>query len=63
VERLVDTIERSSAEGLPLPEITRTVLQSIMRHQGGVLQDDATLLMLQWTTAGQAHLSSPLLHS
>ncbi|WP_152188605.1 PP2C family protein-serine/threonine phosphatase [Georgenia satyanarayanai] len=48
VERLVDHVERAAADRLPLPETVRRLFAAILRHQQGRLQDDATLLLLQW---------------
>ncbi|PYG01671.1 Serine phosphatase RsbU, regulator of sigma subunit [Georgenia satyanarayanai] len=59
--RLIDTIERAAGDATPLPEIARTVLQDLLRHQKGVLQDDATLVLVQWTTEAQADLDPTLL--
>lgn len=59
--RLVDTIERAAADGKPLPEICRTVLRALLHHQDGVLQDDASLVLVQWTTEDQADLDPTLL--
>ncbi len=59
--RLIDTIERAATDGKTLPEISRTVLEALLRHQQGVLQDDATLFLIQWTTEGQAQLDPTLL--
>lgn len=56
VDRLTDTLQRAHAERLPLPEITRRVFKAILSHQHDVLQDDATLLLVRWTTEGQAAL-------
>jgi serine phosphatase RsbU (regulator of sigma subunit) len=56
VDRLVDFLERDAADGTPLPEVVRRVGRRILEHQNGVLQDDATMLLLQWTTTGQAAL-------
>lgn len=53
IDRLVDFLEREAAEGTPLPEIVRRVCRRIMDYQNGVLQDDATVLLIQWTTTGQ----------
>ncbi|MBO0926393.1 serine/threonine-protein phosphatase [Cellulomonas sp. zg-ZUI199] len=50
---LVDVLQRTAAEGTPLPEVTRRVVAAILDHHQGALQDDATLLMVQWTTEGQ----------
>ena len=53
IDRLVDFFEREAAEGTPLTEIVRRVCRRIMSYQNGVLQDDATVLLIQWTTTGQ----------
>jgi serine phosphatase RsbU (regulator of sigma subunit) len=51
VERLVDLTERHEAAGLPAPETLRRVSRAVLDHQRGQLQDDATLLLLEWSTA------------
>ncbi|MGM1058493.1 PP2C family protein-serine/threonine phosphatase [Saccharothrix sp. Mg75] len=56
LDRLVDLTERHEAAGLPAPETLRRVVRAVLDHQGGQLQDDATLLMLEWTTTDQATL-------
>jgi hypothetical protein len=56
VDRLVDFVEREAADGVPLPEIVRRVGRRILEHQNGVLQDDATILLIQWTSSGQEAL-------
>lgn len=56
LDRLVDFIEREAADGVPLPEIVRRVGRRILDHQNGVLQDDATILLIQWTSQGQESL-------
>jgi serine phosphatase RsbU (regulator of sigma subunit) len=56
LERFVGQLERSCDEGLALPEILRRVRGRILEHQDGVLQDDATMLAVQWTTRGQLAL-------
>jgi serine phosphatase RsbU (regulator of sigma subunit) len=47
-DRLIDFAERSSADGLPAPETLRRLAHAVLAHQGGLLQDDATLLMVDW---------------
>lgn len=47
-DRLIDFAERSGADGLPAPETLRRLAHDVLEHQGGLLQDDATLLMLDW---------------
>jgi serine phosphatase RsbU (regulator of sigma subunit) len=56
LDRLVDFVEREAADGVPLPEIVRRVGRRILEHQNGVLQDDATMLLIQWTSSGQKAL-------
>jgi hypothetical protein len=56
LERLTELTERHEAAGLPAPETLRRVVRAVLEHQGGRLQDDATLLLLEWTTTGQATL-------
>ncbi|UOZ04910.1 PP2C family protein-serine/threonine phosphatase [Amycolatopsis sp. WQ 127309] len=51
--RLADLTERHEAAGLPAPETLRRVVRAVLDHQDGRLQDDATLLMLEWTTTDQ----------
>jgi len=55
---LVDVLQRTAAEGMPLPEVTRRVVAAILDHHTGTLQDDATLLMVQWT-AGRPDALDP----
>ncbi|MBY8854465.1 serine/threonine-protein phosphatase, partial [Saccharothrix sp. MB29] len=49
LDRLVDLIERHEAGGLPAAETLRRVVRAVLDHQDGRLQDDATLLLLEWT--------------
>jgi serine phosphatase RsbU (regulator of sigma subunit) len=48
-ERLVDFVVRESASGHPPPEVLRRLIRSVMEHQHGQLQDDATILLVEWT--------------
>ena len=52
LERLVQLAERHDAAGLPAPETLRRIVHAVLDHQHGRLQDDATLLLLEWTTTG-----------
>src|SRR5829696_1964410 len=47
-ERLADFVVRASASGHAGPEVLRRLIQSVLDHQDGVLQDDATILLLEW---------------
>jgi hypothetical protein len=47
--RLVDFLQREAAAGHPPPETARRLIQAILAHQDGVLQDDATVVLARWT--------------
>ncbi|MGH3943361.1 MAG: PP2C family protein-serine/threonine phosphatase [Pseudonocardiaceae bacterium] len=53
-QRLVDFIERAELDRLPAPETLRRLTNAVLAHQGGLLQDDATLIMVDWSA--DAHL-------
>ncbi|NHC13976.1 serine/threonine-protein phosphatase [Motilibacter sp. E257] len=46
--RLVDLLEREAAAQQPPAETVRRLTASVLRHQHGVLQDDATVLAAHW---------------
>jgi serine phosphatase RsbU (regulator of sigma subunit) len=48
INRLIDFAERSGTDGLPAPETLRRLAHDVLNYQGGLLQDDATLLMVDW---------------
>ncbi|MCU1398886.1 MAG: serine/threonine-protein phosphatase [Acidimicrobiales bacterium] len=52
-ERFVSTIERIAAERLPAPETVRLITKAVMDHQHDVLQDDATMVVIQWGTGNE----------
>ena len=56
VDRLIDFAERSSAGGLPAPETLRRLSHTVREHQAGHLADDATLLLVEWSSAGHQRL-------
>jgi hypothetical protein len=49
LDRLVEMTEKHEAAGLPAPETLRRITRAVLEHQRGVLQDDATLLLLEWS--------------
>ena len=51
-ERLVEMTEHAAASGLSAPETLRRLAAAVLDHQGGRLQDDATLLFVEWSTQG-----------
>ena len=52
-DRLVDLLVRQEARRQTPPETLRRLVLAVLEHQQGALQDDATLLMLEW--AGDTH--------
>jgi sigma-B regulation protein RsbU (phosphoserine phosphatase) len=58
LEGLIDHLERSAAMDLPAPEFLRRLSHDVLDHQGGVLQDDATLVVAQWSTDQEHRYSS-----
>jgi serine phosphatase RsbU (regulator of sigma subunit) len=48
LERLRDSIEQFSGAGLVASEVLRRVARELRRHRGSELQDDATLVFLEW---------------
>ncbi|WP_086824938.1 PP2C family protein-serine/threonine phosphatase [Allokutzneria sp. NRRL B-24872] len=50
IDRLVDLTERHEAAGLPAPETLRRITHAVLDHQSGNLQDDATLMLVEWST-------------
>jgi serine phosphatase RsbU (regulator of sigma subunit) len=56
LERFIDFIIRHEADGLSAPETLRRLIQAILLHQRGRLQDDATVLMVEWRSRRQRRL-------
>jgi hypothetical protein len=52
--RLIDFATRAVADQLPPPETTRRLVHAILEHQEDRLQDDATLLMVEWLSPAPA---------
>ncbi len=55
-DRLADLVSRASAGGNPPPETLRRLVHSILDHQAGALQDDATAVMVEWKGQGRESL-------
>ncbi|HEY8471149.1 MAG TPA: anti-sigma factor antagonist [Natronosporangium sp.] len=47
--RLLDLAERHAAAGLSAPETLRRLSHAVLEHQHGQLDDDATLLIVEWS--------------
>ena len=56
VERLVDMVSRTSAAATPAPETMRRLLHAILDHQAEELQDDATIVVVEWRGPGSRPL-------
>ncbi|MGK8521317.1 PP2C family protein-serine/threonine phosphatase [Nocardia asteroides] len=52
-ERLTDFLRREAAAGYPPPETARRLINAVLTHQHGTLQDDATVLLARWTSPGK----------
>lgn len=50
-KRLVEMAEHAAAAHLSAPETLRRLVAAVLQHQGGHLQDDATLLLVDWSTS------------
>ena len=48
LDRLRDSIEQYAGAGLVASEVLRRVARELRRHRGSELQDDATLVFLEW---------------
>lgn len=48
VQRFLDFLIRHHTDGLPVPETLRRLMHSILDYQQGRLDDDATVLLLEW---------------
>jgi serine phosphatase RsbU (regulator of sigma subunit) len=51
VERLADLVARRDTDELPAPETLRRLVHSVLEHQVDRLQDDATVLLVEWRGA------------
>ncbi|MEX5720350.1 PP2C family protein-serine/threonine phosphatase [Geodermatophilus maliterrae] len=47
-QRLVEFLTRAVADGQPPPETARRLMRAVLEHQGGLLQDDASVLLACW---------------
>ena len=54
--RLADLVGRASAGGNAPPETLRRIVHSILDHQAGDLQDDATTVLVEWKGQGKESL-------
>lgn len=52
----MELTERAEADRLSAPETLRRLAATVLAHQDGRPQDDATLLMVDWSAGTQARL-------
>ncbi|MEU7995969.1 PP2C family protein-serine/threonine phosphatase [Micromonospora sp. NPDC049060] len=55
LSRLADLAERHIGSGRPAAETLRRLSHAVTEHQGGTHQDDATLLLVEWSAAAAAN--------
>ncbi|WP_345771623.1 PP2C family protein-serine/threonine phosphatase [Geodermatophilus sabuli] len=55
-QRLADFISAAAAAGDPAPETVRRLMSHVLHHQAGQLQDDASIVVLEWRTGGERQL-------
>ena len=48
--RLADHVSAAASAGDPTPETVRRLMAGVLAHQGGRLQDDASVVVLEWLT-------------
>jgi hypothetical protein len=48
LQRFVDFIIRHNAAGLPVPETLRRLIRAVLDYHDQTLQDDATVLLIEW---------------
>ena len=55
-QRLADFIAAAIAAGEPAPETVRQLMRHVLLHQADQLQDDASMVILEWRTGDEAQL-------
>jgi serine phosphatase RsbU (regulator of sigma subunit) len=56
-ERLADFVVTAEAAGDPPPETLRRLVRSVMDHQAGRLQDDASIVLVEWRTGREEQVT------
>jgi serine phosphatase RsbU (regulator of sigma subunit) len=54
--RLVEFTEHAAAPQLSAPETLRRLTAAVLEHQDGQLQDDATLLLVEWSAGSHVRM-------
>jgi phosphoserine phosphatase RsbU/P len=58
LDRLVDLVQRCAADRQNAAETLRHIVHEVLRHQQGILQDDATMVVAQWMTTLEYELTA-----
>lgn len=56
-ERLADFVVRADVAGDPPPETLRRLMRDVLEHQAGELQDDASIVLVEWRTGREEQLA------
>ncbi len=56
--RFIELLERSAADQHKAPEMLRGVVRRVLEHQHGVLQDDASILLIEWAADNGTKMSA-----
>jgi serine phosphatase RsbU (regulator of sigma subunit) len=59
LDRLIGVVQRCAADRQNAAETLRRIVHEVLDHQAGVLQDDATMLVVQWMTSLEHELEVP----
>ncbi|MEN3541212.1 GAF domain-containing SpoIIE family protein phosphatase [Microbispora sp. ZYX-F-249] len=57
LDRFADFVIRREADGVSAPETLRRLIHSILSYQRGQLQDDATVMLVEWRTGRHRELA------
>lgn len=57
LERFTNFVIKREADGISAPETVRRLIHAILRHQRGRLQDDATVLLVEWRSGRKFDLT------
>ncbi|WP_331253891.1 MULTISPECIES: hypothetical protein [unclassified Modestobacter] len=53
---MADFVHRGAAEGDSAPETLRRLVRRVLDHQADHLQDDASIVLLEWRTGAERRL-------
>lgn len=56
LERLIEILERCAVAGTPAPETLRLAVEEVLAYQRDILQDDATMVLVEWGTTAADEL-------